>query len=145
MADTPAAPLPRGSYFTAARISENLRTSALRSSPKFALRTVRWHHACARRSRPARDASREGGEASMDFNEKVLYHQIHPAKLAADVGGSLLSTYLMWCRRFAWAMLAAFAPAVLASGFGYKVRGPGAEEALTLWALHQPLLGLARE
>ena len=51
----------------------------------------------------------------MDFSEKVLYHQIHPAKLAADVGGSLVSTYLMWRRRFAWAMLAAFAPAVLAS------------------------------
>ena len=51
----------------------------------------------------------------MDFNEKVLYHQIHPAKLAADVSGSLLSTYLMWRRRFAWAMLAAFVPAVLAS------------------------------
>ena len=32
----------------------------------------------------------------MDFNEKVLYHQIHPAKLAADVSGSLLSSYLMW-------------------------------------------------
>jgi hypothetical protein len=51
----------------------------------------------------------------MDFNEKVLYHQIHPAKLAADVSGSIVSTYLMWRRRFAWAMLAAFAPAVLAS------------------------------
>jgi hypothetical protein len=51
----------------------------------------------------------------MDFGEKVLYHQIHPAKLAADIGGSLVSTYLMWRRRFAWAMLAAFAPAVLAS------------------------------
>ena len=51
----------------------------------------------------------------MDFGEKVLYHQIHPAKLAADVGGSLASTYLMWRRRFVAAMLAAFVPAVLAS------------------------------
>jgi hypothetical protein len=51
----------------------------------------------------------------MDFGEKVLYHQIHPAKLAADVGGSLVSTYLMWRRRFAWAMLGAFVPAGLAS------------------------------
>jgi hypothetical protein len=51
----------------------------------------------------------------MDFGEKVLYHQIHPAKLASDIGGSLLSTYLMWRRRFAWAMLAAFVPAALAS------------------------------
>ena len=51
----------------------------------------------------------------MDFGEKVLYHQIHPAKLAADVGGSLVSTYLMWRRRFAWAMLAAFVRAAVAS------------------------------
>ena len=51
----------------------------------------------------------------MDFGEKVLYHQIHPAKLAADVGGSLASTYLMWRRRFVAAMLAAFVPAVVAS------------------------------
>ena len=51
----------------------------------------------------------------MDSREKVLYHQIHPAKLAADIGASLVSTYLMWRRRFAWAMLAAFVPAVLAS------------------------------
>ena len=51
----------------------------------------------------------------MDIGEKVLYHQIHPAKLAADVSGSLLSTYLMWRRRFVAAMLAAFVPAVLAS------------------------------
>ena len=51
----------------------------------------------------------------MDFNEKVLYHQIHPAKLAADVSGSIVSTYLMWRRRFVAAMLAAFVPAGVAS------------------------------
>src|ERR687894_16264 len=51
----------------------------------------------------------------MDFGEKVLYHQIHPAKLAADVGGSLVSTYLMWRRRFVAAMIAAFVPATIAS------------------------------
>jgi hypothetical protein len=51
----------------------------------------------------------------MDFNEKVLYHQIHPAKLATDVSGSIVSTYLMWRRRFVAAMLAAFVPAILAS------------------------------
>jgi hypothetical protein len=51
----------------------------------------------------------------MDFGEKVLYHQIHPAKLAADVSGSLASIYLMWRRRFLAAMLAAFVPATIAS------------------------------
>jgi hypothetical protein len=62
-----------------------------------------------------RETSREGGEATMDLGEKVLYHQIHPAKLAADVSGSLVSTYLMWRRRFVAAMLAAFGPATIAS------------------------------
>ena len=51
----------------------------------------------------------------MDFNEKVLYHQIHPTKLAADVTGSFISTYLLWQRRFGPAMLTAFVPAILAS------------------------------
>src|SRR5215210_767939 len=37
MADTPAAPLPKGSYFTEARIREILRISALRCTKKFIL------------------------------------------------------------------------------------------------------------
>jgi hypothetical protein len=45
----------------------------------------------------------------------VLYHQIHPAKLAADITGSIISTYLMWHRRFGPAMLAAWVPAILGS------------------------------
>ncbi len=53
----------------------------------------------------------------MDFTDKLLYHQIHPAKLAADVTGSLISTYLLWRRKFGPAMLSAFVPAVLASAF----------------------------
>ena len=51
----------------------------------------------------------------MDLSEKVLYHQIHPAKLAADIAGSVISTYLMWHRRFGSAMLGAWVPAILGS------------------------------
>jgi hypothetical protein len=51
----------------------------------------------------------------MDFGEKVLYHQLHPAKLAADVGGSLVSTYLMGRHKFGAALLSAFVPATIAS------------------------------
>ena len=51
----------------------------------------------------------------MDFEEKVLYHQIHPAKLAADIGGSLLSTYLMWRHKLVAGLLSAFVPATVAS------------------------------
>jgi hypothetical protein len=51
----------------------------------------------------------------MDLGEKVLYHQIHPAKLAADVSGSLASTYLMWRHKLVAALLSAFVPATVAS------------------------------
>ena len=51
----------------------------------------------------------------MDFEEKVLYHQIHPAKLAADICGSLVSTYLMWRHKFVAGLLSAFVPATVAS------------------------------
>jgi hypothetical protein len=51
----------------------------------------------------------------MDLGEKVLYHQIHPAKLTADVSGSLVSTYLMWRHKFVAALLSAFGPATIAS------------------------------
>ena len=51
----------------------------------------------------------------MDLAEKVLYHQIHPAKLAADITGSIISTYLMWHRRFGPAMFSAWVPAILGS------------------------------
>jgi hypothetical protein len=51
----------------------------------------------------------------MTFKERVLYHQIHPAKLAADIGGSFVSTYLMWRQELMPAMLAAFVPAIVAS------------------------------
>lgn len=51
----------------------------------------------------------------MKIEEQFLYHQLHPAKLAADIGASILSTYLVWQHDFWWAMLAAFAPALLGS------------------------------
>jgi hypothetical protein len=51
----------------------------------------------------------------MTPQEKVLYHQIHPAKIAADVSGSAISTYLMWYHHFWAAMLGAFVPAIVGS------------------------------
>ena len=51
----------------------------------------------------------------MDLSEKVLYHQIHSAKLSADVFAAIVSTYLIWQHEFGLAMLSAFVPAILAS------------------------------
>jgi hypothetical protein len=53
--------------------------------------------------------------ASMTVEERLLYHQLHPAKLAADISGSIISTYLVWQHLFWWAMLGAFAPAMIGS------------------------------
>src|SRR5262245_35807893 len=53
--------------------------------------------------------------AAMTLSEKVLYHQIHPAKLATDISASIVSTYFIWQHWFWTAMLTAFAPAIVGS------------------------------
>jgi hypothetical protein len=32
----------------------------------------------------------------MTLKEKILYHQVHPAKLAADIGAAVVSLYFFW-------------------------------------------------
>ncbi len=51
----------------------------------------------------------------MDMQEKVLYHQIHPAKLAADIGGAFISYYFFWVHQPLIAIAAAFLPAIIGS------------------------------
>jgi len=51
----------------------------------------------------------------MDFREKRLYHQIHPLKLATDIGVTPLSLYFVWEHRVAPAMLVGFLPPILVS------------------------------
>jgi hypothetical protein len=58
--------------------------------------------------------SRRASE-TMTLKERVLYHQIHPAKLAADIAGAIVSTFLLWRQQFGAAMLAAFVPAIVVS------------------------------
>jgi hypothetical protein len=50
----------------------------------------------------------------MDRNAYLL-HQVHPAKLATDIGADVVSTWLMWQRRPGVALLLAHAAAALAS------------------------------
>ena len=52
---------------------------------------------------------------SLTRQERILYHQIHPAKIAADVSGSLISIVLIWQHHFWWAMLGAFVPVIIGS------------------------------
>jgi hypothetical protein len=51
----------------------------------------------------------------MNVAQKVLYHQIHPAKLAVDLSTSAASCALLWHGQIALAMAIAWIPAIVAS------------------------------
>lgn len=48
----------------------------------------------------------------MELRDAVLYHQVHPAKLATDVASSVVSPYLLWRRRLLLALLVTFVPPI---------------------------------
>ena len=52
---------------------------------------------------------------SMTLQEKVLYHQIHPAKLAVDISASIVSGYLVWQHQVLLGIVIAFAMAIVGS------------------------------
>jgi hypothetical protein len=54
-------------------------------------------------------------KSRLTSKEKELYHQIHPAKLATDIGVFPVSTYLIWIHQAVLGVLAGFVPAILAS------------------------------
>jgi hypothetical protein len=56
-----------------------------------------------------------GGEHSLTLGERVLYHQIHPAKLFADIATALIGIDLFWRHELAAGMLIALLPPVLVS------------------------------
>src|SRR5262245_28329861 len=51
----------------------------------------------------------------MTFQEKSLYHQIHPVKLFTDWSTGLLALYPFWHHKLIVALLIAFLPSILAS------------------------------
>lgn len=51
----------------------------------------------------------------MTPQEKRLYHQIHPLKLATDISAELVSLYLFWKRKLIAGLAAAFIPSIIAS------------------------------
>ena len=53
-------------------------------------------------------------DARMD-RETYLLHQVHPAKLAADVSASVISSWLFWRGRYLQAVVSALALPVVAS------------------------------
>jgi hypothetical protein len=51
----------------------------------------------------------------MSPQEKRLYHQIHPLKLATDISAEIVSLYLFWKHKLLAGMLVILAPPVIAS------------------------------
>lgn len=49
----------------------------------------------------------------MNRDDKLLYHQIHPAKLAVDVATSAVSAWLLWRGPLWLAMLVGWLPSVI--------------------------------
>lgn len=51
----------------------------------------------------------------MDFREKKLYHQIHPAKLFIDWSTGIIAFYFLWLHKIIIALIVMFVPAFIAS------------------------------
>jgi hypothetical protein len=49
------------------------------------------------------------------LNEKVLFHQIHPAKLATDIAAAVISLYFLWQHQLVIGLLTHFVPPPIAS------------------------------
>jgi hypothetical protein len=63
----------------------------------------------------------------LNFRQRVLYHQIHPLKLATDWLSAAISTALLWQHLLVRALLVGLVPPVLVSA------------ALITWAKLEPL------
>lgn len=53
--------------------------------------------------------------SAMSFQEKKLYHQIHPLKLATDIGTTIPSLYMLWEHELLLGLLVMFIPPILVS------------------------------
>ena len=51
----------------------------------------------------------------MDPAEKILYHQIHPAKISTDIIATIPSLYLFWLHELVLGIVVALAPPIVAS------------------------------
>jgi hypothetical protein len=56
-----------------------------------------------------------GGEHSLTLRERVLYHQIHPAKLYVDIATALVGIDLFWRHALVPGLIIALVPPLLVS------------------------------
>ena len=52
---------------------------------------------------------------ALDINEKALYHQIHPAKLATDIISAFVSLFLLWTHDLALGLVVGYVPSIIAT------------------------------
>jgi hypothetical protein len=52
----------------------------------------------------------------MRLRDRILLHEVHPAKLLTDIGSGVLCLYFLWQHRLSLAILFAAVPPLLASG-----------------------------
>ena len=51
----------------------------------------------------------------MTLNERMLFHQVHPAKLGTDVAAAIVSFYFLWRHELILSLLIHFIPPPIAS------------------------------
>jgi hypothetical protein len=51
----------------------------------------------------------------MTVNERILYHQVHPAKLTTDISAEIISLYFFWQHELALGLLIHIIPPIVAS------------------------------
>lgn len=51
----------------------------------------------------------------MERHERLLYHQIHPLKLATDITSAGVAAMLLWQHRLAFALVVGFVPSIAVS------------------------------
>jgi hypothetical protein len=56
----------------------------------------------------------------MNYQEKLLYHQIHPLKLSVDVGCAALALFFVWDHEWLKGLMVAFIPSMLVSMYVLK-------------------------
>lgn len=54
-------------------------------------------------------------DATMTLPEKILYHQIHPAKLGTDILAGIVSLFFLWQHQLALGLTIHFVPPIMAS------------------------------
>lgn len=59
-------------------------------------------------------------KSRMTLKEKEIYHQIHPFKLAVDIGSTPVSLYLFWQHELILAVIVTFVPSIIASAIVMK-------------------------